>query len=117
MSEKLRALGHQPMPVLKAIRAKCLDCSGGTPSEVRDCLVWQCPLFPFRMGSNPWRVPVSDEHRERAARIAIAVKKRRDGRGNDATDGEPVPHPQKLTVVKNRLASKGNGATDEVAAR
>jgi hypothetical protein len=116
MSENLRVLGHQPMPVLKAIRAKCLDCSGGLQSEVRDCLVRNCALYPFRMGSNPWRAPVSDEHRERAARIAIAVKKRRDGRGNDATDGEPVPNPQNLTVVKNRGNGKGYGLADEVAA-
>jgi hypothetical protein len=109
-------LGHQPMPVLKAIRAKCLDCSGGMQSEVRDCLVRNCALYPFRMGSNPWRAPVSDEHRVRAARIAIAVKKRRDGRGNDATEGESVPNPQNLPVVKNRGNCQGINATDEVAA-
>jgi hypothetical protein len=115
MSENLRVLGHQPMPVLKAIRAKCLDCSGGLQSEVRDCLVRNCALYPFRMGTNPWRAPVGDEHRERAARIAIAVKKRRDGRGNDATDGEPVPNPHKLTVVKNPGNGQGIYATDEAA--
>ena len=35
---------------MKAIRAKCLDCSGGFPKEVADCLVKNCPLFQFRMG-------------------------------------------------------------------
>jgi hypothetical protein len=116
MSENLQVLGHHPMPVLKAIRAKCLDCSGGMQSEVRDCLIRNCALYPFRMGSNPWRPPVSDEHRQRASRIAIAVRNRRDGRGSDATDGEPVPNPQNLAVVKNRRDGRGSDATDEVAA-
>ena len=38
---------------IKAIRAKCLDCSGGQPSEVRNCLVEDCPLFLYRFGKNP----------------------------------------------------------------
>jgi len=33
---------------LKAIRAKCLDCSGGSAQEVRKCPVKTCPLWPFR---------------------------------------------------------------------
>lgn len=42
---------------LKAIRAKCIDCSGGSQSEVRKCTVTQCPLWPLRMGEKPnaWR--------------------------------------------------------------
>jgi len=34
----------------KAIRFKCLDCSGGQQSEVKNCVVPDCPLYPFRMG-------------------------------------------------------------------
>ncbi len=37
----------------KAIRLKCLDCSCGSPSEVKFCAVKQCPLFPFRFGKRP----------------------------------------------------------------
>jgi hypothetical protein len=44
-----------PTPPLAAIRAKCLDCAGGQPSEVRQCLVLRCALHPFRMGTNPHR--------------------------------------------------------------
>jgi len=40
---------------LKAIRAKCLECSGGSVGEVRNCLVPECALFPFRFGTNPSR--------------------------------------------------------------
>jgi hypothetical protein len=87
---KLKAMGFEPVPVLKAIRTKCLDCSGGMASEVRDCLVRNCALYPFRMGTNPWRAPVSDEHRQRAARIRFAAKNPPDGRGNDSTDRRAV---------------------------
>jgi hypothetical protein len=114
MSENLRALGHQPMPVLKAIRVKCLDCSGGLQSEVRDCLVRNCALYPFRMGTNPWRAPVSEKRRD-AARARFAGQNRQTIQGNDATDGEPVPNPQNLAVVRNRGNDKGNNPTDEAA--
>lgn len=41
------------MTPVKAIRAKCLDCSFFQPSEVRNCPITKCPLYPFRMGKNP----------------------------------------------------------------
>jgi len=40
---------------IKAIRAKCLDCSAGQPSEVRFCPVTDCPIFIYRFGKNPNR--------------------------------------------------------------
>jgi hypothetical protein len=39
--------------VLDSIRAKCLDCSCYQPSEVRECPVTTCGLWPFRMGRDP----------------------------------------------------------------
>lgn len=45
---------------LKAIRAKCLDCSGGQPSEVRRCDIEDCPLLPYRFGKNPNRVGIGN---------------------------------------------------------
>lgn len=38
---------------LKAIRAKCLDCSGQQFVEVRLCTVKNCPLYEYRMGHRP----------------------------------------------------------------
>lgn len=38
---------------MKAIRAKCIDCSGGNHAEVRKCVSVSCPLWPLRMGSQP----------------------------------------------------------------
>ncbi len=38
---------------LKAIRAKCLDCSNGQTKEVKMCPIKDCPLYPYRMGRKP----------------------------------------------------------------
>lgn len=39
--------------ILQAIRSKCLDCSCYQPSEVRNCHLTTCDLWPFRMGRDP----------------------------------------------------------------
>ena len=39
--------------ILRSIRQKCLDCSCFQPSEVRDCRLMECSLWPFRFGSDP----------------------------------------------------------------
>jgi hypothetical protein len=44
---------HGSGGVLKAIRRRCLDCSGNSLAEVRSCKFESCPLHPFRMGTNP----------------------------------------------------------------
>lgn len=36
-----------------AIRAKCVECSGGSLKEVNECPVTSCALHSFRMGVNP----------------------------------------------------------------
>lgn len=39
---------------IKAIRAKCLDCCGGSKKEVQNCkAVDSCPIFPYRAGKRP----------------------------------------------------------------
>ena len=50
--------------VLRAIRLKCYDCSSYQSNEVKDCPVTNCPLYPFRLGKNPFRKKeLSDEKR------------------------------------------------------
>jgi len=39
--------------ILKAIRKKCLDCSGYNEKEVRECVIPDCSLYPYRMGIDP----------------------------------------------------------------
>lgn len=68
-TETSTASTHASTP-LKAIRHKCLDCSGDSADEVRKCVIPECPLFPFRFGKNPFRTPMSEEQRkERGERL------------------------------------------------
>lgn len=36
-----------------AIRAKCMQCSCGSPKEIKNCSVKTCALYPFRLGKQP----------------------------------------------------------------
>lgn len=40
---------------LKAIRANCLECCCGQRKEVRDCQIFDCALYAYRMGRRPVR--------------------------------------------------------------
>ena len=41
--------------ILKAIRAKCLNCSNDQEHEVRLCPVKACELYPYRFATDPNR--------------------------------------------------------------
>ena len=64
-ADELAALGHQRMSPLRALRLRCIDCSGDSAAEVRLCTAVTCPAWPFRMGKSPWRSPVTEEQRAR----------------------------------------------------
>jgi hypothetical protein len=51
-SESIRSRIISP---LKAIRQHCIDCSGGSRAEVRNCSITDCSLHAFRFGYNPKR--------------------------------------------------------------
>lgn len=38
---------------IKAIRAKCIDCTNGQNLEIRECPIKECPLWEYRMGHRP----------------------------------------------------------------
>ena len=62
----------QTNPV-KVIRQYCLDCSNGSPHEVRKCHINDCPLYPFRFGKNPYRKKrVLSEERKEVLRQRLA---------------------------------------------
>lgn len=68
----------QKNPV-KAIRAFCLDCVGGSPNEVKLCPSVKCALYHFRFGKNPFRAKreMTEEQREKAAeRLKTAREKK-----------------------------------------
>jgi hypothetical protein len=63
--EQLNDLGHKKMPLRKIIREKCLDCTCNQIVEIAKCPVVSCPLWPYRMNSNPFNTrEMSDEQKE-----------------------------------------------------
>lgn len=44
---------------IKAIRMKCLDCSGGSVKEVKECPILDCSLYVYRLCKRP-----SDEEKK-----------------------------------------------------
>lgn len=81
--DDLTAVGLERQSRGDAIRAKCLDCVGQSPAEVRRCSAVDCSLWPFRMGTDPWREPrvMTDEQRRAGAeRLANARVAKRGGK-------------------------------------
>ena len=61
---------------VKAIREKCLDCSGGQYKEVELCPIKSCPLYPFRMGKNPYHAKASEKTVQRSG-VEVAEENER----------------------------------------
>lgn len=105
--EELRAAGHEPMSPLQAHRARCLDCCGDQDKEVALCPAVNCPAWPFRMGTDPWRKPASPARRD-AARRTMANLNARRGRGQGIA---PAASPPEHDTVPSTAASSGVVAT------
>jgi len=68
----LLSLNFRKKNPVKAIREKCFDCCSGAKSEIRKCVSTNCPIWPFRLGTNPFRkkTDLSDEEKvRRTARL------------------------------------------------
>lgn len=65
---------------MKAIRAFCLECCGGSSNEVKLCVSKNCALYPFRFGKNP-NIKLTDEQKAQKAEI---LKKARLAQGKHA---------------------------------
>jgi hypothetical protein len=52
LSERERIEGCSP---LKAIRRKCVECSGGSAELSARCTCFNCPLWDYRFGTNPYK--------------------------------------------------------------
>lgn len=76
------------MTPLEAIRAHCLHCSAGQPSEVRRCHLTACNLHPFRFGKLPKKAgrDMSPE-----AKAALVARLTRDGSGTPKKQGDTGP--------------------------
>lgn len=51
----VREENASPRNPVKAIRLKCRDCTNNQITEIDNCPVKQCALYPFRFGKNPYR--------------------------------------------------------------
>ena len=60
----------------KAIKAKCLDCSCYSTTEVSKCITTSCPLYAFRNGKNPYKKnTMSEEAKEKAKQRLLEYHK------------------------------------------
>ena len=63
--------------VLRAIKLKCLDCSTYNINEIKECPVKNCPLYPFRLGKNPFRKrELSEEERNKLSERMKNIKRK-----------------------------------------
>lgn len=69
---------------VKAIRKKCIECSGGSKSEVEKCVIPDCPLYPFRMGRNPFRTVREMSEEQKVAAIQRLAKAREAAKSKEA---------------------------------
>lgn len=72
---------------VKAIRQKCLDCSGWSYTEVEQCPLTECALYPFRFGKNPFRTKVvrnmTEEQKEELRQRLKAAREKRLNKQNE----------------------------------
>ena len=83
LTEQQKRICQNPV---KAIRQKCLDCSGWSYTEVELCPLTECSLYPFRFGKNPFRTKrnlTDEQKREIAERFKSAREKSLVTENND----------------------------------
>ncbi|MCR5815090.1 MAG: hypothetical protein K6G15_11460 [Desulfovibrio sp.] len=76
---------------LRAIRRKCLECSGDSALEVKECVMDHCALWPFRFGRNPYDAKSLFQEPEEEALPELLAEHRQDsaaqalaGQGHEA---------------------------------
>ena len=70
---------------LKAIRAKCLDCSARSAHEVRICHITDCPLHRYRFGHNPKRAGIGGKNGKFRKKSAVEL-----GVGDQSQKGREI---------------------------
>jgi len=84
----------------QAIRYKCLDCSNYQYSEVENCPILHCPLYPFRFGKDPGSTRgqnMTDEQREK---ISQRVKKMHKRRKQNELSEQELPKAKRSKLPK-----------------
>jgi hypothetical protein len=79
----------QGATALRAIKRRCLDCSGCSKAEVRNCKFTDCDLWSFREGKNPNRV-LSGEALEAARANGARLAAKRVTSKIDGSTADPA---------------------------
>lgn len=104
---------------MKAIRAKCLDCMCDQVNEVKLCPSESCPLYPFRMGKNPFRAKKVLSEEKKAA-LTELLKKANAARNADTSAKETcVASPNAVPVEGDSIhgsaiPSQKNTKSDQI---
>lgn len=59
---------HKPLTPVKAIRLKCIECAR-SKKNVRECPLTDCPLYIYRMGTNPNRKGIGNHKSRRREEV------------------------------------------------
>jgi hypothetical protein len=92
---ELTAMGHPPISRAEAIRKNCVECCCGNAAEVRRCHMTGCPMWPFRMGTDPYRAKQSEAQRAHSAARGRALAARRAGRQGASKQPRGSAEPNK----------------------
>ena len=68
------------MTPLEAIKQHCIECCCGIRSEVLNCTVQNCALYPFRQGKNPFSKRGKNMTEEQKKKVADRMKKAREAK-------------------------------------
>jgi len=84
LTEQQKRICQNPV---KAIRQKCLDCSGWSYTEVELCPLTECSLYPFRFGKNPFRTRrnMTEEQKEALRQRFKAIREKRLNKQNEGS--------------------------------
>jgi hypothetical protein len=69
---------------IKAIRAKCMECSNENYAEIKECPITDCPLYPFRFGKNPYRTKrvLTEEQKQKQLENLAKARNKAKSTGN-----------------------------------
>ena len=76
---------------VKAIRAFCVDCCGGSSMMVKGCSAPDCALYPFRLGKNPYRKSreLTEEERQ-VLRDRLKKVRKSPSNSSENTEGSEI---------------------------
>lgn len=86
LKEQIQNANIEKIPILKAVRLKCLECCCGQRLVVEQCICTDCSLWPFRLGINPFNERTMSEEQKQA--VADRLRKYRENNEGDIIDEE-----------------------------